>query len=206
MIFSTLDFTTVTSRMQKGHYSALIVGSNNLDKHAIIKNILHHSVEDKVLIFSASNNYENSEVHRVLDYEKLSELMKHQARIGRRPPYTVVIDGCEINYKNTILSNMVFNGLHYGINLVISTTADNLIPASIRCNFDNYFVLNEDSEELNRLNWRYYCGMFPNFNEFNKHFQANVLQHQALVINNSYMGNCLDKMCLHYEIHSNEQQ
>ena len=202
MIFPKLNFTEVTSRMQKGRFQALIVGNNHIDRISIVKDVLSKSsiTDDSLTIFSLYNDYyENFKVHKTLDYEKLRKIMEFQSS-NRHQPHTIVIDGCSVDFKNLTIQQLIFNGGCFLINLIITSTADTIILPQIRCNIDYFFVLNDDSEELNRLNWRYYCGMFPTFELFNQHFQANVLDHQALVVDNIYNGNDLNKMCLHYEI------
>ena len=122
---------------------------------------------------------------------KIKEENKQREQQGRPlldANILLVLDDCIHDVsawkKDETLRNIIFNGRHFGITLIIATQYIKALGPDIRNNIDHYFVFNTNNiEEIKKL-FDTCGGMFGSLNNFKTVLNACTQNYNILVINN----------------------
>lgn len=192
---------------KSGFTTALIIGKRNTGKTTFIKDLLNKINPNELTVFASKDLTEYAKYigdkHTQLDYNILEQIIKNQVMKSDykviNSPHTIVIDDNSIDYKNEIINQLLYNGRHYHINVIISTSYSNIRPEH-RGNMDYVYLLYENSMISKKRLYNHYTGMFPTYEYFDETFKLNVRNYEAMVINNRIYDSDINKMVFRYEI------
>lgn len=197
----------LVKRAKSGFTTALIIGKRATGKTTFIKDLLDKINPSELTIFTSKDlsEYDKYKANKYtqLDYNILESIIKEQ--VMKRDykvinsPHTIVIDDNNIDYKNRIIRELVYNGCHYHINIIISTNHSTLGPEE-RCNMDYVYLLYDNSMSGKKYLWEKYTGMFPSYEQFDETFKLNIQDHEAMVIDNRILTYDISKTVFRYEL------
>ena len=201
------DTEQLVKRSKSGFTTALIIGKRSTGKTTFIKDLLDKINPSGLTIFTSKDLSEYDKYkgnkYTQLDYNILESIIKEQ--VMKRDykvinsPHTIVIDDNNIDYKNRIINELLYNGCHYHINIIISTSYSNLGPEA-RCNMDYVYLLYDNSMNSKKRLYKHYAGMFPSYDNFDETFKLNIQDHEAMVIDNRIYDGDINKMVFRYEL------
>lgn len=111
----------------------------------------------------------------------------------------IVMDDC-LSQKGTWMkdppiSELLYNGRHYGIMYILTMQYSLGITPELRCNFDYIFLLAEDFITNMKRIYDHYAGMFPTFQAFKQVFTQLTEDFGCMVIaNRGARSDFLDKV------------
>ncbi len=175
---------------------------------------LTSDIVEKILIkqdnkITNYNNYKNNKcIEKELDdpntfiltneHLKLNEYFKLNEQFDD-PNTFVLMDNC-LEPKTLInersIHELIFNGRHYKITYVLSTSLDTCISPEIRCNFDYVFLLaNNNKYDIKKM-YEHYCGMFPTLESFTETFNSLTEdgENAMVIVNRGAKVNFYDKV------------
>lgn len=86
--------------------------------------------------------------------------------------------------KDPLISELLFNGRHFGIMYILTLQYPLGIPPDLRSNFDYVFLLAEDYISNQKRLYDHYAGMFPKFDAFKETFNQLTANYGCMVIVN----------------------
>lgn len=216
VILSNDNHSNITSILKKNYNSfdtlnwnqnlIQIIGKRSTGKTTLAKELINKFIEtknvQKTIIFTQTKNcYKESDNVIVLnDYTvHLEQIIKNQ--VIDRTPKTLVFDDCfyanSINNNNAI-REMLLNGRHYNLYVIIITQYGLGFKPELRCQFDLIFVFRDDYiSNIKRL-YEYYFGMIPKFKDFNDLIKE-LQEFECLVVNNTTKTNNLKDIITYYK-------
>jgi hypothetical protein len=110
----------------------------------------------------------------------------------------IVLDECLTSSdwkKNIPLRELIINGRHHNITVIIVSQHVEHIEPCVRSNFDYIFALNDDIQNSIKKIYNYYCGCFPTFDYFKTTYQELTKDYKSMVIvNKGVHENIQDKI------------
>lgn len=148
----------------------LVVGKRATGKTAIVRHICENQFKGrKGLIFGHGYNSfagrEGIEVRNTLDLSLIRKLIdeKKEQRINCRSnhgytcsqclSFSFVILDCELDFKSHAVKELIFNGRHFMISVIIVVQSLKGLSPAFRDNFDYYFICDNNPRYSERL-WR----------------------------------------------------
>jgi hypothetical protein len=153
-----------------------------------------------------SNFCPDSFIYSELDSTVLEKLVNRQkilTRQGKANPVFLVLDDCAYDrsfYKSKLIRGIFFNGRHWKLGPCIITSQYCLdLGPVLRYNIDYLFVMKENMLVNRERLYKYFFGMFDNFQTFNTVMNATTENYECLVLDNTTKSNKLEDMVYWYK-------
>jgi GTPase SAR1 family protein len=190
----------------------LLIGKKSSGKTTLIKelaiNLFNENKIDHGIIFSSleSNNEQLSEcfdcnttIYYNLDSQILKSIIDNQ-RINNINNILIVIDDCILKSSintNEYFKEIIINGRHLNIYLILSLRQQLSIKADIRINFDYIFVFQDENISTRKRLYEHYFGIIPSFTIFND-LMNKLPDYHILVSNNISTSKNITNKLLYY--------
>jgi len=173
--FDTLDLRCLNTKTVLG-----VIGRRNSGKSTLVRDIIRtrfsHITEGVVVNGSESSNkfYSTFMPDTFVFCNAIDEMVLesyiHQAKKDPGTERLVVIDDqgfSSAQRRSQALREIVFNGRHYGMTLIIVAQSPQSLGApSTRANVDYIFLTRENLILQIELAYKYFFGVFPKFTDF----------------------------------------
>lgn len=169
--------------------STLIIGKRGCGKSTAVVNIVSFlKIKENTnicIVFSSTEKYTKFYTNSIspiklydeFTEESLNSILKNQSeKIGncvknkiKIPELILIIDDCDPfkMLKSDSFQELMFNGRHYHISVILTMQFPMTLSPSIRCNMDYVFLTNDCMISNKKKLYDYYAGMFPTFSSFN---------------------------------------
>lgn len=190
---------------------SIIISENTPEKFSLIKNLIYHYILDykykSCFVCCNLNNY--SYYKNIIDEKYIStdspkmlnELLKNQLNIlsnienkNSKQDYRTLlilddIDNPTIT-ENNDFKDLIFNGIHYGITTIFSTSIKNidLLNNGIIGNCSYIFLFNNNNENEIKKMYNLFGGVFSTENDFKTALQTFTQNNQTFILNLLYHG------------------
>lgn len=143
-------------------------------------------IEDKTLI------------HPEYNEEVLENLMKIQAKVGKRKSAYVIFDDCiddPEEFKSPVLKKLSTQLRHYNITIIFTTQYCNALPPRMRSNAMNIFMFHTDNKNSLEALYNSFGQAFESYNEFKKYImdktsvKYNFIYYNKMLNDNSLENN-----------------
>ena len=117
--------------------------------------------------------------------EELVEMQKNLARQNKQRSLALVLDDCMYQrnvLRSNAMRNLHFNGRHLHVCFINAVQYLMDIEPSMRSQVDYVFALRETIQSNKMKLWKFFFGIFPNFNDFSKTMDACTKDYSAIVL------------------------
>ncbi len=197
----------------------VLIGKRNTGKSFLTKDILYHMQGIPFgMVVSGSenvNHFYQDFIPKVLileeyDDAKMTQLFERQRKIiekyGKNDPRTrcfVIFDDCLYDSgswrKTKNIKSIFMNGRHYNIFFILTMQYPMGIGPELRTNIDFVFILRENIMKNRKRIHENFCGMFENFNDFNKAMDSLTEDFNCMVVKNNSSSNKIEDQIFWYK-------
>ena len=203
----------------KQHRIILMVGKRGTGKSVLMEDILYH-LNDKLDFGIAMTPTESTAesfrkhmpeqwIYAHFDAAKLDSMLRMQRDLVKRKKAKslfLCMDDCMFDkrvLKGLGMRDLFFNGRHLHVTLINAMQYVMDMGPDLRSQVDYVFALRENIISNKQKLWKYFYGMFDNFNDFNKVLNKCTENHGALVLDNTSKTNQIED-CVFWYRASNE--
>lgn len=198
----------------------LMVGKRNTGKSTLVVDVLKHfrdSVPCAVVVSgSESGNGFYAQyipkimIHHEYDEDIIQKTIVRQKKITRRynagekvnPHTLLILDDIAYDkaiYRQKSIREMIYNGRHFNLTVIIAVQYLVDIPADVRTNIDLIFGLRENILSNKERLYKFFYGIFPDFHSFSQAFNACTNDFECLVCDNTSRSNNLSDCVYWYK-------
>jgi energy-coupling factor transporter ATP-binding protein EcfA2 len=183
----------------------LLIGKRGSGKSTLMKDIMYHMRDKLDFGVAMSPTEETTEslgtyVPRSCIYNSYSsaaldvmlELQRQQVRKGRFKNVYVLMDDCMYDnkvMKGVNMRQLFMNGRHRKIFYMNCVQYMMDMPAALRSQVDYVFALKENIISSREKLWKFFFGMFQDFNDFNKVMNECTQNFECIVLDNTTRSN-----------------
>lgn len=196
--------------------TTLIIGKRNRGKSTLAADLLRYFKCPKAIIFSATDgcsgfyakHFPKDYIFDEYDTETLDRIVKLQKKYVkqdnnfRRTGLLLVIDDTGFDKKflsSKELYEVVLNGRHLNITVVIMLQDPASMPLALRGQMDYVFSLGESFPVNQERLYKWFFGVYPSLNDFVKNFQKITADYGAIVLDNTVQNFKTPNDCIfHY--------
>lgn len=194
--------------------TVLILGKRATGKTTLVKDILYYKRDiPKGIVVSPIADFDRYDrhvpkafIHKECSEELLDGLLNERKRTNHVKRYDypdmdarafAVFDNCMFYpgaYKSQQVRKIFFNGRNYRLTAIFTESFGLKIPPAIRGNIDYVFIFKENFVSNKKRLYEHYCGMFPNFEVFDRFFTEFFKNdYECLVVDNTnWRGNKIE--------------
>lgn len=177
----------------------LIIGKRACGKSYLVKNIIlqinKKFPSNKYILFTSINQYSDifSNCEKIITSNYKEELTKlynyiiNEKEKGDISTYTIIID--DIYEQLQIFEQIILNGRHYNINIIMCQNFPQTMKPLLRCNFDTIMIFKDDFIDNKKRLYEYYFGVIPTFKIFNQIMEK--IDYKCLVFESNSNDNSL---------------
>lgn len=185
-----------------------VVGKRNTGKSVVIRNLIYHlssQIDFAVLVSPTASTREECAafmpqtwIHSTYDADVIKGLIDVQKRAtmrGKARRVLLILDDLLYDnrlFKNEAIKEIYLNGRHLSITLIVSAQYAIAIPPLYRSNTDIVVLLRDTARQNRKKLYDAFCGIFDNFEVFNKVFTDLTANYGCLVVNNCSKSNEID--------------
>lgn len=191
----------------KSPSSMLIIGKRNIGKsHAIIhiaSSLKSQDVIDNCVVICPTDKFQNLyktklNIHNVChecDDDILKSIIENQEnkiieatnKNTKKPRLLLILDDCGYleAKKSVYFRNLILNGRHLQIYIIMAIQFPSHITKEIQTNFDFIFLGPDDTISNQKRYYEHYAGMFPTFLSFKETFDNICKNYTFLTIENN---------------------
>lgn len=165
------------------HNTCLIVGKRSTGKTTLINKLLGYLDYSDDLVFSG---VERDCVHTKFDSKLIDKFIDNQKE--SKKPGVVIFDDMTWDhsvFRSKSTRNLILNSKFYKTNILVGVSYCMDIPPDIRANVDYIFIFKENITENIKKLWKWYGGLFDNFEVFHKTVIECTKEFDCLVIDNT---------------------
>ena len=184
----------------KEHRISFIVGKRGTGKTVILKDVLsHHPPVDFCLAMSPTE--ETVEMFREFlpetcifsefNQHKLEQMLAVQRELIRKKinrTFLLILDDCMYQkgvLKSTAMRDLVMNGRHLHITMIMVVQYLMDITPDVRANIDYVYALRENIISNRMKLFKFFFGMFPKYEEFDKVMNACTANYSCMIMDNT---------------------
>jgi len=191
----------------------VIVAKRNSGKSYLLRDILYHKRHalKSGIVFSPTEEgtgffgkfIPGLFIYSEFDRDAIQRLIDRQKKLskqGKADPVFLVLDDMAYDKKvfnDKIMRNLVFNGRHYKINLLICSQYLIDMPPSLRSNVD-YLITLRDNTNREKLH-KHMFSIFRTFDQFNAVMDVVTENYGCLVLDNISHSNNIEECVFHYK-------
>jgi len=161
--------------------------------------------------------YNKTAVEQLLECQKKirKKLMKkgyEKHEIQKDPSWAsfLVIDDCMEDtkwIKDKITKDIFKNGRHYNMFFILAMQYCMSLTTDLRSCLDYVFIFKENLQSNRKRLYEHYCGIFPNFDMFERVLMACTENYECMVIDNRSISNNIADVVYWYkaELHEDEK-
>ena len=128
-------------------------------------------------------------LYRQADRIKIAKEIYEQTGVKISTNGCIILDDClhPAEFKkgnNAHLYELLMNGRHYNLSVILTMQYSMGMPADIRLNFDYIVLCSEDSIINQKKLWHNYARMIPSFQQFHQVFGQMTKDYSTMLINN----------------------
>ena len=174
-----------------------LIGKRHTGKSVLMKDLLYHMPRPDYVIAMAPTE-DTLKMYReflppscIFDHfsqDKLDRVVSLQRELvsrGKKRTVLVILDDCLYQknvLKSTAMRSIFFNGRHDHISLMCAAQYLMDVDVSLRTNIDYLFVMRENILTNRQKLFKFYFGLFPKYEEFDKVMTACTQDYRALVL------------------------
>ena len=184
----------------------IMIGKRGSGKTCFIREMMYKLYEnkkvDEFFVISPTSRTDKS-IYDFIDkvyYEYKAPLIdnlmnkqRENTANGKKNRVMVIFDDClesESSFKNHSLLELLYNGRHYNISYIISMQFPMKRFSDSKIMFDYVFLMNQNNvliknNTIKNTLYKYYGGMFPTFETFDKIFNELTQDFSSMIISNS---------------------
>lgn len=151
-----------------------------------------------------------SYIYRHFDSAKIEEIMDAQAKLiknagGKKPEHQLfmILDdvlGDPATFKNNAIKRLFCDGRHFNITLFILIQDPMAIKPAFRTNVDNAFLFADNIHANIEKLWKFYCGVFKKFADFQEVFKQCTKNRETMVVKMTQnITNEIEDMIFYYK-------
>lgn len=219
------DPEILEKKRHSGHSPIIVaIGKRGSGKSSIIEDLLYHLRGLRAVICMCptedSNGTFKKHIHELFIYDKfdedvISNVIKNQKAIVKyltkngidpktRPEIGIGLILDDLNcdpkvLKNPLIAEILFNGRHLHITLIMTIQYMMTLPPNFRTNIDFLFVCRESKQDNIKRLYQYFFSMFENINDFKDVLSACTEDYRCLVINNTSQSNKIEDQVFWYK-------
>lgn len=180
-----------------------ILGKRHTGKSVLMKDLLYHMPRpDYVLAMAPTEDtlkmfrefLPESCIFDHFSQEKLERTVSLQRELvsrGKKRTVLILLDDCLYQkgvLKSTAMRHIFFNGRHDHISLMCAAQYMMEVDVSLRTNIDYIFTMRENILTNRQKLYKYYFGLFPKFDDFDKVMNACTQDYRTLVLDGTIQG------------------
>lgn len=219
------DPRILNKRRKEGHSPIIaFLGSRGSGKSTLVKDIGSFLKDIPfALVMSGTeegNGYYSSIVHPLFIYNKfepevLTNLVNHQKKkakqlqkegreLKKTPEEHVWVLLDDLAYDKSMMKEesireIIFNGRHYGITLILTFQFMMDLKPEMRANIDYVFVCKEGKKDNVERLYKYFFGMFDKVSDFKKTLNACTNDYGCLVLDNTSRSDRIEDQVFWYK-------
>lgn len=199
----------------KRHRIILFVGKRGTGKSVLMNDMLYHfrNVVDFGIAFSPTEETAESFrrcmpeqwIYSSFDPTKLESMLRMQrnnAKQGRMRDLFLVMDDCMFDkkvLKGTGIRDLFMNGRHLHLTYFNAMQYVMDMGPDLRTQVDYVFALRENIISNKVKLWKYFFGMFENFNDFSKVMDKCTQNYSCIVLDNTKNSNNVEDCIFWYK-------
>lgn len=190
----------------KPHRIILCVGKRGTGKSTLIRDLMYHIKHFIHLPFAMTPTEESTTmfeehmptscVHTQFNVDTIQGVIEHQRKLGRKKikQYHLLLVLDDMMYDKKVLKSLAMrdifmNGRHLKVTFINAMQYVMDMGPDLRTQVDYVFALRENIiSNLTKL-WKYFFGMFNNYNDFETTFKALTNDNCCIVIDNTVKSN-----------------
>jgi len=215
---SEFDFTSLVANPSIMIYNDK---QSNLAKELVHYLYTHNKISAGIIITphkkisgKYSGLFSDDVIYNKLDDELIERILNRQCRIlehnrkleiKNNSNLVVVLENCLVSDMSSgvdricltpKLAELMFNGRHYNITLIIDTVVPLHLAPELRSNIDYFFLFNDDNINNMKKIYDMYAGMFPTVETFIKlsNMTALTANRSMVIINRGVTRSMFDKV------------
>lgn len=168
----------------------LLIGRNGSGTSFLTKDLLFNlnigcgmliSPEEKMY-----NKYDDVFPDLYIHNEYSDELLDGIIKAKRDENAVVVMEGHLDKKHREVFSNILMNGRHYKLSMIVTMQDSFRLEPALKMNFDYIFLFGDNSINRKKM-WKNYAGMFSTFADFERVFLKCTSNYSVMVIDNTKM-------------------
>lgn len=194
----------------------LIVGKRNSGKGQLLADLLYHkrhipmgilmsSTEEATGFFQKTCGIPNTYIYGEWQPEVIDTIIAKQKKLAKQNKMRnifIVLDDLAFN-KSLFLSKqmreLMFNGRHYGIMLVITAQYLMDLPTYFRSNTDYVITTRTPGIQDRERLYKNFFGVIPTFNMFQSIMDSTTEDYHVLIVDNTTQSNSLEENIFWYK-------
>lgn len=197
------------------HATILIIGKRNTGKSCLVKDLLSYRKDFKIgKVFSKTDHLSHfydefipsSLISKGYSKEEILSILERQTKWikekDKDPSMFLLLDDIlsekRVWSKDPNMEEILFNGRHYKLFMIITSQDIMGLPPSLRQNLDYIFILKNNNISEREKIYKYYAGMFDNKHLFYNALDKATENYGALVIDTTGQSNELKNIVFYY--------
>ena len=192
--------------------SIMIISNDENNNKKLVENIINkleisNPVENIYIINETGiNNYDDIDKVHIYNENVIKSILFKANEEHTEKHYVVIFDKLEsswFDYNQMSLREILFNGRHYGITLIVSMLQPLSLPPDLRLQFNRVITNNCWSDAVGKKIYDQYYGMFRDYKKFREYLNNTNDEHYIITTRSieqhwSYAEITNDKFIKHY--------
>ncbi|KAG5191288.1 hypothetical protein JKP88DRAFT_259596 [Tribonema minus] len=217
------------SMLARKNFTMTLTGKRGTGKSYLTKDIMYHLHKagfPRCCVFSqteSANGFFSTFVpgvfiHSPFDLNVLANILKQQKdlimkqKLGQIPAdqdtrLLIVLDDCAYDKKilsSPIIREIMMNGRHYFISLVVTLQYLVDFAPSLRANVDVALFLKDNIKGNRERIWKHFCGMFSDYKVFEAVFESCTANFECLCVDNTISSTDNEDIVSYYKAGEHE--
>jgi hypothetical protein len=142
-------------------------------------------------------------IYYELKSEIIQEILDEQKKNKGTKKMCVILDDCLSSKgtwaKDQTISELLFNGRHYGITTFLTMQFPLALKPELRCNFDYVLLMSNDNLSDQKRIFDHYCGIFPKFDLFRNTLSKLTENFRTMIIMNREGNKQIEEKIKHFK-------